>query len=429
MKKITILALLSCFLTQAQIVYEKGYFINNSGKKTDCYIENVDWRNNPTAFNYKFNESDSDKKVENILGVSEFGIDNVSMYRRFTVNIERSQNLSTNLSNSKAPKFNSETLFLLALVSGDASLYSYVDGNVLKYFYETKNSPIEQLVYIRYIGSNYKDDGLNSFNETIQDNNQFKQQLNNNVKCGEMNERTFLNLEYKKNSLVKHFLAYNNCSGSGTEKSINYTANDNNRETFALRVVAGVSSNKLNITDPSKFYDMTTDISQIGYRFGLDAEYILPFKKGQWTIFANPSYQKFNPSKNFTAAINSPGFSSDGMPVNYSLNVNYSSVEIPIGVRRYFFVTKSARIFANIAYTIVFAQSGGSMDFTNSNNLANAKENIPIISQNNLAVGVGCAFGRLSGEIRYNLPRQISNYLLWDANYSSLGLIVGFKVF
>ena len=428
MKKITIAALLSCFFAQAQIVYEKGYFINNAGKKTDCFIENVDWRNNPTTFNYKVSENDSDKKVENIMGVSEFGIDNVSMYRRFTVNIERSQNLSTNLSNSKAPKWNSETLFLLALVAGDASLYSYVDGNVMKYFYETKNTPIEQLVYIRYITSNSADDGLNSFSETIQDNNQYKQQLNNNVKCGEMNERTFLNLEYKKNSLVKHFLSYNNCKGSGAEKVINYTANDSDRETFSLRVVVGVSSNKLSITDPSKYYDMTTDISQIGYRFGVDAEYILPFKKGQWSIFANPSYQKFNPTKDYTTPINSPGFSSDGTPVNYHLEVNYSYVEIPVGVRRYFFVTKNVRIFANIAYTLVFAKSGGSMDFTNSNNLVNAKENISIIDQNNIALGVGCTYGRFSAEIRYNFERQISEYLLWDAGYKSLGLNLGFKI-
>jgi hypothetical protein len=238
MKKFIIAALLSCFFAQAQIVFEKGYFINNNGQKTNCYIENEDWRNNPTSFNYKINETDQEKKLENIMGVSEFGIDNVSMYRRYLVNIEKSQNLSNNFSKSKAPQWNTETLFLFALVTGDASLYSYVDGNITKYFFETKNTPIEQLVYIKYIGSNFLDDGLNSYNEAIQENNQYRQQLNNNVKCGEMNESAFMKLEYKKNSLLKHFLAYNNCTGNTTEALTNYAANDGDRETFALRTLS-----------------------------------------------------------------------------------------------------------------------------------------------------------------------------------------------
>jgi hypothetical protein len=173
---------------------------------------------------------------------------------------------------------------------------------------------------------------------------------------------------------------------------------------------------------------MSTDVSQIGYRLGFDTEYILPFKKGQWSIFANPSYQKFDPSKNYTKTINSPGTVSDGTPVNYTINVDYSYLEIPFGVRRYFFINKSVKIFANVAYAIVLNKSGQIIDFTNSNNRANAKEQVPIQSRNNAAIGLGCTFGRFSGEIRYNTKRQLSAYLLWDASFTSIGLNFGFKI-
>ena len=37
----------------SQITFEKGYFISNDGIKTECFIKNLDWRNNPTEFEYK----------------------------------------------------------------------------------------------------------------------------------------------------------------------------------------------------------------------------------------------------------------------------------------------------------------------------------------------------------------------------------------
>lgn len=36
-----------------QINFEKGYFKDNNGKQTDCFIKNEDWKNNPYTFKYK----------------------------------------------------------------------------------------------------------------------------------------------------------------------------------------------------------------------------------------------------------------------------------------------------------------------------------------------------------------------------------------
>ncbi len=41
----------------AQISFEKGYFLNESGDKTTCLIKNIDWKNNPVKFSYKLNEN------------------------------------------------------------------------------------------------------------------------------------------------------------------------------------------------------------------------------------------------------------------------------------------------------------------------------------------------------------------------------------
>jgi len=51
-----ILFVLSVLITSSsfsQINFEKGYFIDNLGAKTDCYIKNIDWNLNPDTFDYK----------------------------------------------------------------------------------------------------------------------------------------------------------------------------------------------------------------------------------------------------------------------------------------------------------------------------------------------------------------------------------------
>lgn len=426
MKKFLLLSLLWCFQGFAQISFEKGYFINNIGKRTECYIENMDWRNNPTVFNYKLNPSDSESKTENIFGVSEFGIDNQSMYKRFDVKIERSQNTTGQLQKSKSPIWKNETLFLHALVIGEASLYHYLDGNTNKYFYETRKNPMEQLVFIRYIEDSGAKDGLNSFSESIQQNNQFRQQLLNNVNCG-MTEKDFKSLEYNRNTLVKHFMAYNACAGTGeTKAATNFdAASRKDRESFAWRVQTGIYSAKVSISDPQNYYNKSTDLTQMVFKAGIEAEYILPFNKGTWTLIVSPTYQKFSANKNF---VGYSGFPGAGNQIFYTVTMDYSSIEIPFGVRRYFYLNNVSRIFANATYVIDLS-NGGSLEYSNTQGLANADDKMNISSRNNFAIGVGYGYKRFSGELKYNFARQLSERLSWDIGYSSVGLNLGFKIF
>jgi len=427
MKNKLIALLVFCVaVCEAQVNFEKGYFIHNSGKRTECYIENLDWRSNPTAFNYKMKVDDRETRMENIVSVSEFGIDNESLYRRFQVNIEKSQSVTSYLQKGKNPVWKVETLFLHALVIGEASLYDYADGNIIKYFYETKSKPIEQLVYIRYLAIDQEHKPGNGSVEGVQENNQFRQQLLNAVKCGSMTEKDFTYLEYGKNALIKHFLAYNACGGA--QESVNYNAAaEDKRETFALRVLAGAYNASASVSDPFGYYNLSTDLDQTIFKIGLEAEYILPFNKGTWSLFANPTYQKFDPSKNYVSLVTNPGFDNDKQPVHYTAKADYSSIEIPIGARRYFFLNQSSRIFINIAYVIDLSGSG-SIVITNSDGLANASKNIKISSRNNFAVGLGYGYKRFNGELRYNFQRQISSDLMWDVNYTSIGLQLGYKI-
>ena len=75
------------FSGYSQISFVKGYFIKNSGEKIECFIKNIDWKDNPTQFNYKLSKDD-DQKEATIEAVKEFGIYDIVKYQRYTVDID-----------------------------------------------------------------------------------------------------------------------------------------------------------------------------------------------------------------------------------------------------------------------------------------------------------------------------------------------------
>ena len=94
-------------------------------------------------------------------------------------------------------------LLLKVLVEGKANLYSYVEGNLFRYFYSLDNNKIEQLVFKSYI-----------IDEKYGENNKYKQQFLNELKCDGITLNQVERLEYKKNSLTNFFKKFNSCTNS-----------------------------------------------------------------------------------------------------------------------------------------------------------------------------------------------------------------------
>lgn len=417
MKKLLLAVLLIGSLSAgAQITFEKGYFVTNDGSRTLCLIKNEEWRNNPTSFFYKIDES-AEVKTQNIQGVKEFGIDNDSQYKRFTVKLERSVNEAKSFSQNRNPEWRIETVFLQTLVSGQANLYLYTDSAVTKYFYDTPTVPAEQLIFLKYLNSN----------DYVVENKMFTQQLHNNVRCANTADKDFEKLAYNRKSLVKHFMAYNSCFGSVAEKNIDYTAKDKDREQFVMRITPAVFQTKLEVDDPGTFYNMDTSFDATIFKFGLDLEYIFPFGKNRWSIFINPSYQSFNGDN---TVVRQENHSNGGYPIIYNEEVKFSTIEFPIGFRRYFFLAPDSKIFANIGF-LIEATIGKkpSVEYTNTQNLVNATHSLPLDSGNSLFLGMGYNYKRFSGEFRFYTPRNITSVEGWEARYSNLGLILGYKIF
>ncbi|MFT3795611.1 hypothetical protein [Flavobacterium sp.] len=411
MKHILSLVLLMAFsFCQAQITFEKGYFIDNSGKRTECYIKNMDWKNNPTDFMYKLQLEDTEARTETKNNVTEFGIDNISKYKRFNVKIEKSHTNTNKLTKNKAPNFKDEVLFLNVLIEGEANLYQYTDGLLTKFFFDKKDQPITQLVYIRY---------LTETGEAAE-NNQFRQQLLNALKGDNISENDLKKIKYEKSALIKLFEKYNSTSNTAVKKF----ERKSTAKPFAFKVVAGVTSGSFEMEIPHLKYDQqpagdfNTD-SKISYKVGVEVEYTLPFNKNIWRVFVNPMYSKFEADAQF----NTYGLFGD--PTSNTVSTQFNLIEIPLGVRRYFYINDASKIFVDAAY-VVNVYNGTEIIYNKNQNPVTFDK---IDAGGSCALGLGYNYKKFALAASFSLPKKFTVEKVYSGSYKTIGLIASYELF
>lgn len=393
------------FNCYSQITFEKGYYIDNTNQRTNCLIKNFDWKNNPTEFEYKLSENSESKKTT-IKSIKEFGIDNISNYLRTTVNIDRSSENINNLSNDRNPIFQEEELFLKVLVQGKPTLYEYVDGDLIRFFYNNNSSTIEQLIFKSYVTNE----------NIIGINNKFREQLWVDLKCPNLKINEIKNLDYKINELVNFFVEYNKCNN---QEYVNFTEKQK-KDLFNLSIRPRINSSSLTIQNSNSDSRETNFDNKIGFGFGLETEFILPFNKNKWAITIEPTYQSFKSEK--TTNLN------DGSGGVLTANVDYSSIEFPVGLRHYFFLNNNSKFFINASY--IFDLSSKSLIEFTRNDGSNLNS-LEIETRNNLAMGIGYKQNdRYSLEIRYQTKRELlGKYTYWNSEYKTFSIIFGYSLF
>lgn len=384
----------------AQIRFEKGYFINTSGETVSCLIKNVAWRNSPIQFQYKLTE-EGQIQTAGLESVKEFGILGESKYIRFVGGIDRSSESLSDMSSDYEPSFNNEELFLKVVIEGKASLYEYRDGNLTRYFFGMQNSEISQLVYKSY---------LTADNRALK-NRQYKKQLQDELKCENISLNTISELEYDKNDLAKLFINYNTCANA---EFTDFTKKGN-KGGFKLSLKPGFQNASLSVqkTVPVFNSPRTSEYdfgSKQRVSFGVEAEYIFPFNKNKWSFFIEPTY--LSPLK------------AEQEIDNEVVKVTYSSLDIPVGIRHYFFLNNRSKIFASASYVVNFTVSDSTFDFESSSDLF-------VKTNSNAMFGLGYTYNnKYSLEFRLGLRREVlSNYLYWYSKYKTLSVVFGYNIF
>lgn len=377
-----------------QVKFMEGYFINNSDERETYLIKNVDWKNNPTEFEYKAS-IDSEVESKSIETVKEFGLKNLSKYRRFIVDIDRSFDIMRKMSFKRSPEFERDTLFLKVLVEGDASLYVYQETNIRRYFFQTGTSEAHQLIYKKYRTSG----------GGVGINDDYIQQMLYNLHCDGQLNADILSASYTKKDLVDLFIKYNNCTESNY---VNYS-DKGSKSKFHFKFKPGINRSSLNVRD-SRTNTRTTDFgSELNFRIGAEFEFILPYNRNKWGIILDPAYQQFRKTVEIPSR-------------NQISSVKYSSIEFPLGVRHYFFLDDRSKLFVN-GFVVYDRAIEKKLTFTRGNNFE---------IRPNLNYMLGFGFNQnniLSLELRVSTGRHIVGAPLFYTNYKTASLLLGIDLF
>lgn len=393
MKAVVFFSLLSILNLSSfsQIRFENGYFLLNDGKRIDCLIKNLDWKNNPKEFYYKFFKDDI-TKTANVEDVIEFGVINQSKYKRFDVDIDQSSEDIAWLSKTKAPTFKKDRLFLKVLIEGKASLYLYESTNITRFFMSVDTVKIEQLIFKNY----FVTQGI------IEQNNTFRNQLWNNLKCDQIEIKNINKLNYAQNELIDLFILYNNCNRFTI---VNYDKKKK-KGSFNLSIRPGINSSKFFLQNAISNTTVLEFENKLNLRFGAEAEFIIGFNKNKWAIAVEPVFQYYK---------------SEGFANGVKASMDYKSIELLAQIRHYFFLNDNSKIFinGNVIYDFPF---NSSIKIENYYSLG-------INSRLDLSFGLGYKYKKYSCEIRYMSNRGIlSDYLYWSSQYKTISLILGYTI-
>ena len=406
-KRIILLAVstIISFSCYSQIVFEKGYFINNSNQKVDCLIKNIDWRDNPSEFEYKLFEGSESKKI-NIQEVKEFEIYNVSKYIRALVKLDRSSDNMPNIDTARNPLFHEELLFLKVLIDGKGSLFLYKEKDLTRFFYKRTDSEIEQLVYKRFV-----------VNDRVFENNYFRQQLFLDLKCEDIGLKDVEFIRYKKREIERLFVKYNVCNRSSY---LNFETMQK-KDLFNLTLRPGFNFSSLSVQNSDMSSWEVNFGSQLNFRFGIETEFVLPFNKSKWATIIEPTFQYFNSEKR--KATNSV---SGGIIIS---EVNYKSIEVPVGIRHYFFLNSKSKIFVDVSFLFDFS-SNSKINYTRKDGSPLGGP-LTIDKGSNLAFGMGYSYkSRYNLELRYQTSREIlDHYLYFSSDYKTVSVIFGYTLF
>lgn len=388
--------LLSGLNTFSQATFEQGYFIDNDDLRVDCKIMVPQWNRTPTEFFYKITDS-AETKMAIPASVKEFGIGTTYKLISARVKIDISSDDENNPSEMKAPDWYEQTVFLMVLVEGKASLYEYDQTTIKRYFYKTKEQPINQLIYKIY---RLKDDNL----EVIRTDATFRQQLWTHMNIRGSDVKSLENVDYTKSDLVRYFTEYDQKSG------LPYFIQTRKKESpgFNLKITPGFNYTLFMVKN-LYFTQQNFDFpAQSGFRVGIEAELVIPYTHRTVSLLLEPTYHYYNASQ---------------MSMGQEMAIRLQAIEFPIGVRYYLYFTRELRGFVNIFYI-----PGYMVNFNSTITLGEYSSGMSF--RKCIAAGAGLAWKRLGLEFRWYTNKKIlTDFQYLESKYARFSIILGYQLF
>ncbi len=370
----------------AQITFKRGYFIDTRNNKTECFIKDSDWKNAPSSFSYKLDESGEILKMDT-KDVTEFAAGETK-YIRAKIRYDQSPQELKKLNIFANPDWVEADVLLRVIVEGTATLYSYNTSELALFFFKVRTSPIEQLIYKSYV--------VTSAENQVAKNNAYLGQLNSRVRCGRQKAAREAQMPYQQRTLKKHFEEFNICSGDVVKEK---TKSERN---VAIKITPGVDFTSVKATRFTGTGPYEFDFGKgSSIRLGTEFQFTLPFNHNKWAIVVEPTYHTFSSDK--------------------AGGLKYTSIETPIGVRHRFFLSRKSSIFVNGAALLDFPLSHVQKFRNGDYKMTGATFGF--------AGGAGYSYGRFSLEGRYYPVRERTQAQVMTYRYIKTTIILGVRIF
>ena len=415
--RLSLLVLFISTLMLGQTKFKPGHYINLNDEKISGFIKDYDWKNNPYEIEFKTTLDDINHSIINIEKLKEFEVYENSKYIYTEVLIDKSSNQNNQITLERELIYKKEKVLLKVLIEGEASLYQYIDEDVEKFFYSSNGIIFEQLIFKIFLASEKDAIELNKIGNDISafhsilTNDGYKKQLFQNVNCNFQREKIY-NLIFAKSKLYKYFEEYNKC------KKVSYKTYKKNFETqLKLKGVLNLNLNSLNLNYFNDEYRSKDFGNSTNFGFGLELELILPFNNNKWSVFTEPTYNTYENS-----AILKKTFST--ITTTQKVNVKYDYIQLPVGVKHYFFLSDKINIDLNLAYNLKFTSKKSIIDYEDTSDFSV----FPTLK--NFAFGFDVNFQKATLGVKYFTKTQILNgaYEQKYADYNNLALSMKYQI-
>lgn len=374
----------------AQARYAPGAYVAPGGQRYEGQILDRDWGTNPTSIRFRPADGAAGRTV-GLPELASFRVGDRARYVRAVVPVAPRVRGTADVSREREPDFPTDTVLLRALIEGEAALYELRRGPAYNYYYRVGEGPITRLVHNTYLGP----DGRTRVNAD------YRRQLARDVACG---GPTGDLPAYERRGLADYFRAYHACRDVAFE---DYD-DDGGIGELHLRVRPGVvGSTFVFETASGSEIDFGT---AVGWRLGLELEYVLPIRGGQWSLLAEPTYISRGGSQQF------------GTRTPRVLTFDYRGIDVPLGVRYGLRVGSRARLLTDAGLSVTLNLP---TDFALSNLVE--LEAGRVSSTWFLSVGYEYA-DRYSISARVQTSRDLLDEFNYRTRYPSASLVVGYRM-
>lgn len=380
---------------------QSGYYITNNNQRIEGYFKTIDFLDSTNSVEFKTNSEDNFEKL-NLDNVQEYGIGNEFKLKKYTFDLDVSNNNQGNLSWDKNPEWKSTTDFLNVIIEGEASLFSYKSIVGTRFFYTLKNNDVPtQFIYKRY--------RLNQ--NSISENNMFRQQLFIDINCEGKNVDDFSKISYRKEKFIEYFEKYNTCVNKSYVLYRNLTGK---KVKLKYTVFTGVYS--MSFAIPGTPFLPDNEVNTNSYSFGGEVALVVP--SGKWEIFTKLEVETLKIRNEIqSSALAFRGYSID----TYLFNVD-------LGARYNYIINNKNKLFLDAA--ILVSIPNADITAYHKNSMRNETINIYTSSTIGSDFGLGYVYNNKFGiALRYTPKRNIiESSLDYSTEISKLGLSLRYTI-